>query len=54
MSAILAAMRTADGDAPAERISLAYGLDSHENIKRTFLVMESSDGAQVAICLIRL
>ena len=35
MSAVLAAVRAPDGHAPAERISLAYGLDSHKNEKRT-------------------
>ena len=49
MSAVLAAMRAADGDAPAERISLAYGLDSHENEKRTFSGAKSRVGS-VSLC----
>lgn len=34
-------MRAADGDPPAERVSLAYGLDRHKNKKRTFVWIES-------------
>jgi hypothetical protein len=38
MSAVLAAVHAADGDAPAERISFAYSLDSYENKMRIYVL----------------
>jgi hypothetical protein len=51
MRAILAAVRTAHRHAPAERIRLAYGLDSHENEKRTLSRAKSRGSAAKFLCV---